>query len=77
MSQKIVQVDAFTNQPFKGNPAAVCIMENEAEVVTFPFRNYSDNLLEMEGISYYHFDKDSLLLTVEVHKKDGTAAMKK
>ena len=25
--QKIVQVDAFTDQPFSGNPAAVCIME--------------------------------------------------
>jgi PhzF family phenazine biosynthesis protein len=25
--QKIVQVDAFTNQPFSGNPAAVCIMD--------------------------------------------------
>jgi PhzF family phenazine biosynthesis protein len=24
---RIVQVDAFTNQPFKGNPAAVCVLE--------------------------------------------------
>ncbi len=31
MSQKLVQVDAFTNEPFKGNPAAVCIMEKEAD----------------------------------------------
>ena len=27
MNQKIVLVDAFTSQPFSGNPAAVCIME--------------------------------------------------
>lgn len=26
MSQKITQVDAFTDQPFGGNPAAVCIL---------------------------------------------------
>ena len=26
MGQKIYQVDAFTDQPFKGNPAAVCIL---------------------------------------------------
>ncbi len=31
MSQKIIQVDAFTNEPFKGNPAAVCILEKEAD----------------------------------------------
>ena len=27
MKQSIVQVDAFTAQPFSGNPAAVCVME--------------------------------------------------
>ncbi|MEO1354064.1 MAG: PhzF family phenazine biosynthesis protein [Cyanobacteria bacterium J06635_15] len=27
MTMEIVQVDAFTNQPFKGNPAAVCVTE--------------------------------------------------
>ena len=27
MSIKIFQVDAFTSEPFKGNPAAVCILE--------------------------------------------------
>ena len=26
MSQSIIQVDAFTNKPFSGNPAAVCIL---------------------------------------------------
>ncbi len=26
MSQSIIQVDAFTNKPFAGNPAAVCIL---------------------------------------------------
>lgn len=31
MPQSIVQVDAFTNQPFKGNPAAICIMEEPAD----------------------------------------------
>lgn len=29
--QEIVQVDAFTNQPFKGNPAAVCVMDGPAD----------------------------------------------
>ena len=27
MNQPVVQVDAFTDTPFRGNPAAVCIME--------------------------------------------------
>ncbi len=29
MAQRIVQVDAFTNRPFRGNPAAVCVLEEE------------------------------------------------
>jgi PhzF family phenazine biosynthesis protein len=28
MGQKIVQVDAFTDRPFAGNPAAVCVMSS-------------------------------------------------
>lgn len=28
---KIYQVDAFTNQPFTGNPAAVCLLDNPAD----------------------------------------------
>ena len=28
MSQRIIQVDAFTNQPFQGNPAAVCVLSD-------------------------------------------------
>ena len=28
---KIYQVDAFTEQPFEGNPAAVCMLERQAE----------------------------------------------
>ena len=31
MIQKIVQVDAFADRPFTGNPAAVCILEKAAE----------------------------------------------
>jgi PhzF family phenazine biosynthesis protein len=31
MSLPIVQVDAFTNRPFAGNPAAVCILPKAAE----------------------------------------------
>ena len=31
MSQSIVQVDAFTSEPFAGNPAAVCVLERPAE----------------------------------------------
>src|SRR5579864_7654229 len=29
MSLRIVQVDAFTNRPFSGNPAAVCVLPAE------------------------------------------------
>jgi PhzF family phenazine biosynthesis protein len=31
MGQRITQVDAFTDRPFAGNPAAVCILEHERE----------------------------------------------
>ncbi len=31
MKQNIIQVDAFTSTPFKGNPAAVCVLENPQE----------------------------------------------
>ena len=33
MALKITQVDAFTNKPFGGNPAAVCILPEPAEAV--------------------------------------------
>lgn len=32
MTQEIYQVDAFTASPFKGNPAAVCILSQEGDV---------------------------------------------
>src|SRR5881392_331512 len=31
MPLRITQVDAFTNQPFAGNPAAVCVLPKAAE----------------------------------------------
>jgi len=31
MSQSIVQIDAFANRPFAGNPAAVCVMDSAAD----------------------------------------------
>jgi PhzF family phenazine biosynthesis protein len=33
MGSKIVQVDAFTNRPFAGNPAGVCLLESPADPV--------------------------------------------
>jgi PhzF family phenazine biosynthesis protein len=30
MSQSIIQVDSFTDKPFAGNPAGVCVMDNAA-----------------------------------------------
>ena len=31
MGQKLVQVDAFTDRPFAGNPAAVCVLDSPAD----------------------------------------------
>jgi PhzF family phenazine biosynthesis protein len=31
MSQRVVQVDAFTDRPFRGNPAAVCVTAGEQD----------------------------------------------
>jgi predicted PhzF superfamily epimerase YddE/YHI9 len=33
MTTRIVQVDSFTRTPFKGNPAAVCVLESAADAV--------------------------------------------
>lgn len=33
MEIPIYTVDAFTNLPFKGNPAAVCLLENVSHLV--------------------------------------------
>ncbi len=51
--------------------------EEKNDVVTFPFKNYSDNFLELEGISYHRFAVDSLLITVGTHMKDGTITEEK
>jgi PhzF family phenazine biosynthesis protein len=32
MAPLLYQVDAFTDEPFKGNPAAVCLLERQASV---------------------------------------------
>ena len=29
MSVRIIQVDAFTNRPFAGNPAAICVLKQD------------------------------------------------
>lgn len=31
MGPRIVQVDAFTDRPFRGNPAAVCLLDSPAD----------------------------------------------
>ena len=31
MRQPIIQVDAFTDEAFRGNPAAICIVEEDAD----------------------------------------------
>jgi len=28
---RLLQIDAFTSEPFKGNPAAVCLLDRERE----------------------------------------------
>ena len=33
MAQRIIQVDAFTRTPYRGNPAAVCLLESAADEV--------------------------------------------
>ena len=31
MAQQLVQIDAFTAEPFAGNPAAVCLLDSAAD----------------------------------------------
>jgi len=42
----IYQIDAFTNEPFKGNPAAVCILEKELDVSIYQKISAEMNLSE-------------------------------
>lgn len=43
---KIVQIDAFTDRPFRGNPAAVCIVESYPEAIQMQMLAAELNLSE-------------------------------
>jgi PhzF family phenazine biosynthesis protein len=57
MKQKIIQVDAFTNQVFRGNPAAVCILEkpqsDEWMQLVAREMNLSETAFILEGSDAY------------------------
>ena len=48
MTIRIFQVDAFTDEPFKGNPAAVCILDKPADDAWMQDVAAEMNLSEME-----------------------------
>lgn len=56
---KITQVDSFTNQPFGGNPAAVCLLERPAEERWMQLVAREMNLSET---SFLHPDDDGYRL---------------
>ena len=45
------QVDAFTEEPFKGNPAAVCLMKEELDDATLQAIAAENNLSETAFVS--------------------------
>jgi PhzF family phenazine biosynthesis protein len=53
---RIVQVDAFTSEPFKGNPAAVCVLEEERDAVWMQHVASEMNLAET---AYLHRREDA------------------
>jgi predicted PhzF superfamily epimerase YddE/YHI9 len=51
MAPLLYQVDAFTDEPFKGNPAAVCLLEHQAKVAWMKGVAREMNLSETAFIS--------------------------
>lgn len=51
MTHVLYQVDAFTDEPFKGNPAAVCLVERQTKVVWMKAVAREMNLSETAFIS--------------------------
>ena len=52
----IWQVDAFTDQPFSGNPAAVCLLDEERETVWMQSVAAEMNLSETAFVRKREFD---------------------
>ena len=59
MTQEIFQVDAFTDKPFSGNPAAVCILENAVED---EWMLALANEMNLSETAFLHPDKDGYRL---------------
>lgn len=59
MSQILFQVDAFTDKPFSGNPAAVCILEKAADETWMQNIALENNLSET---AYLYPEKDGFNL---------------
>lgn len=59
MGQKITQVDAFTNIPFGGNPAAICVMDGPADETWMQRVALEMNLSET---AYLHPEEDGYRL---------------
>ena len=55
MSQRIVQVDAFTNEPFRGNPAAVCVL---AEPAGEPWMTNVAREMNLSETAFLHPERD-------------------
>ena len=51
-------IDAFTNQPFKGNPAAVCLLDNNIEAELMQLIAYELNLSETAFLIPQEHDKN-------------------
>jgi PhzF family phenazine biosynthesis protein len=69
MAQKITQVDAFTDVPFRGNPAAVCILAREGSE---PWMQQIAMEMNLSETAFLYPEKDGYRLrwftpTIEVH----------
>lgn len=53
MEIPVYTVDAFTNLPFKGNPAAVCLLENVSNLVFLHNRKNSQTTVYVGSSIYY------------------------
>ena len=62
MKIKIYQVDAFTDQPFKGNPAAVCILPDKGDQFNETWMAAVAREMNLSETAYLHPDGDGYQL---------------
>ena len=71
----ISQVDAFTSQPFGGNPAGVCLLDGPADPLFDALREARRKLAAAAGVPPYVIFHDSTLREIAARKPASLAQL--